>query len=551
MKESDSENEKTGSARSLWCRLINGVELSHEEHTALQNTLGSNDRLRQECDTDATVHALLLSMNDVKQSENDFVRAVMGAVGEGTAEAAATEGRFVGSSSARPAGGPRRRVSRGGMAITVTVMMFAAAGMLVWWASNHRQAENGDLQVKGPVVPPAKELKAPGDKTSIAQAGPDPAEAVSPKVAAEPVNDKAPKTDMAAMQPDAPGDDLDAMDDTRAVDEIRAAQTAKKEAALSGATFVTLTKIEDPVWERSWAQGDRIGDDVVRLFGGRLELSFDDGAKVMLEGPIEFRPMTSGQLQLRRGRLMAAVPKEAIGFTVTTPTSQVVDLGTEFEVSVKETGASDVVVRKGEIEVMPTVAEGETPRKWRLVPTGLNQASFFERSGKEDVSPVSAAIRGTDGAFQGMISINGRTAEFTSAEAFDDVRERVMQQFEKSQQETLHQWTEFVESMQKNVHGTMQLNGAEVQFGNFEDVLRLQQQMMERMQISGGEPVNFRESSFTGSININGKVIKFKTREEYESARRSAFGAAANFGAGDFLERRKSSTRKNTKGNRP
>lgn len=82
-----------------------------------------------------------------------------------------------------------------------------------------------------------------------------------------------------------------------------------------------------------------------------------------------------------------------------------------------------------------------------------------------------------------MISISGQTAEFTSAEAFDDVRERVMQQFEMSQQETLQQWTEFVESMHENMQGTMQLNGAEVKFGNIEDVLRLQQQIMERMQI--------------------------------------------------------------------
>lgn len=201
-----------------------------------------------------------------------------------------------------------------------------------------------------------------------------------------------------------------------------------------------------------------------------------------------------------------------------------------------------MLVTKGEIEVMPAVAKGEAPRKWRLVPTGLNQASFFERTGEEETSPVSAAIRGTDGAFQGMISINGQAAEFTSAEAFDDVRERVMQQFEKSQQETLQQWPEFVESIRRNMQGTMQLNGEQIQFGSFEDVMKLQQQMMERMQIPSGDTVNFPESNFSGSININGKVITFKTREEYESARRTAFGAAANFGAGDFLELRKSKT---------
>ena len=86
--------------------------------------------------------------------------------------------------------------------------------------------------------------------------------------------------------------------------------------------------------------------------------------------------------------------------------------------------------------------------------------------------------------------------------------------------------------------GTMQLNGAEIPFGNFDDVMKLQQQMLQRMRIPGGDPVNLTESSFTGSIRINGKVIHFQSREEYEEARRAAFGAAANFGAGDVLKRR-------------
>ncbi|MFN9296053.1 MAG: FecR family protein, partial [Planctomyces sp.] len=138
----------------------------------------------------------------------------------------------------------------------------------------------------------------------------------------------------------------------------------------------------------SWAEGDRIGDVVVRLFGGRLELTFDDGAKVVVEAPSEFRPLTTGQLQLRRGRMTASVPEDAIGFTVSTPTSQVVDLGTEFEITVKETGSSDVLISKGEIEIMPAVANDATPRKWRLVPNGFHKATFFERMNATETSPV-------------------------------------------------------------------------------------------------------------------------------------------------------------------
>ncbi|MBL8812570.1 MAG: FecR domain-containing protein [Planctomycetaceae bacterium] len=553
------------SARTLWSRLLFGVELSAEEMTELQNALASDRELRKELDSDATMHALLLSVRNVKQSENDFVRSVMArcsneslqntdgdtlvAKSQTTLRLTSNEIQSSATSNetqktVRPDSDLRRAIPAAPVrrlahwqALTVTSILFVLASVSIWWslrdsgtsASSDLQAVKNPLQGNGQPLDhgqPEKHGQPEIDLPNVELPNSRIAEVKQPAENAA-TDDLAPDRALSEKPAPVPNDGI----------------ASKIGQSLDG-TFVTLTKVEDPVWERQWSQGDRLGSEVIRLFGGRLELTFDDGASVTLEGPIEFRPMTSGQMQLRRGKLMAAVPKQAIGFTVTTPTSEVVDLGTEFEVSVKETGASDVVVKKGEIEVMPAGVESKDRRKWRLVPDGLNQASFFERSGDEKTSPVSAAIRGNGGVFQGMISINGKTAEFSSAEAFDDVREQVVQQFEKSQQETLQQWTEFVDAMHRNVQGTMQLNGAEVPFGNFDDVMKLQQQMMERMQIPGGDPANLPGTSFTGSININGKVINFKSREEYEEARRTAFGAAANFGAGDVLRPRTRTKRK-------
>ena len=510
----DNQNQETIVARQLWSGLVHGEQLSADEQSTLQKALENDARLRQECDADATVHALLRSLHDVKQTEDDFVQAVMSTVADGTSLPTVAAAPVATRLPATRAATPRRRASRGGILISLTVVLLAAIGIIVRYAPHPRQAGNPSLQVNVPVIPPAPVLQAPVDQ-----------------IAVQPV--QVPVDHPAAME------------------SLQPAEPAAGAAPLPGSTFVTLTKIEAPVWERSWAEGDRIGDVVVRLFGGRLELTFDDGAKVLVEAPSEFRPLTTGQLQLRRGRMTASVPEEAIGFTVSTPTSQVVDLGTEFEVSVKETGASDVLVRKGEIEVLPAVGKDATPRKWRLVPNGFHKATFFERVNAAETSPVCVAIRGTNGEFQGLISVNGEAAEFASADAFEDVRERVQQRFETSQQETVQQWTEFVEAIRKNVRGTMQLNGAEVQFGNFEEVMKLQQQMLERMRIPGGAPVDVPGADFNGSININGKVISFRTREEYESARRAAFGAAANFGAGDFFDRRNSPRGNNTERQRP
>ena len=86
--------------------------------------------------------------------------------------------------------------------------------------------------------------------------------------------------------------------------------------------------------------------------------------------------------------------------------------------------------------------------------------------------------------------------------------------------------------MQAQMRGTMNFNGRQMQFGNFDEVMRLHNQLPSQIGSNA-------ETSFTGSININGKVIQFKTREEFEAARKSAFGAAANFGAGDFSNRKR------------
>ncbi|MCA9038205.1 MAG: hypothetical protein KDA91_23935, partial [Planctomycetaceae bacterium] len=172
-------------------------------------------------------------------------------------------------------------------------------------------------------------------------------------------------------------------------------------------------------------------------------------------------------------------------------------------------------------------------QKWRLLPGKFDRASFYARPQMQGPTPISASLRGPRGQFQGFVSLNGQTAEFSSPEAFDNVRRRAVTELARSQQTALRQWKEFVDSMQKNMQGTMNFNGQEMPFGNLQDVMRMQRQMLENVQRAGGNSGN---PNFTGSINVNGKVITFKTREEYEAARQTAFGPAATFGIGDVFE---------------
>lgn len=88
----------------------------------------------------------------------------------------------------------------------------------------------------------------------------------------------------------------------------------------------------------------------LRLREGFVELRFAGGATVLLEGPAVFDAVGGGEGFLRRGNLVATVPKEARGFAVRTPGAVVVDLGTEFGVSVDDAGGKEEVhVFRGEV----------------------------------------------------------------------------------------------------------------------------------------------------------------------------------------------------------
>lgn len=92
---------------------------------------------------------------------------------------------------------------------------------------------------------------------------------------------------------------------------------------------------------------------------GTIELEFNRGARVTLQGPSQFELKNSDLLHVSSGTLIARIPEEAIGFTITTDQAEVVDLGTEFGLSVGEDGQTDVHVLDGLVEVLPRNGEGD------------------------------------------------------------------------------------------------------------------------------------------------------------------------------------------------
>ncbi len=547
----DSRNE----IRALWCRQLSGEPLTERESEQLRDALRGDRDLQQELSDDATSHSLLLSVKDVAQTEDRFVQAVMQqtttvqgdpvATENSTSPLPVVETNSVDSSKTTSPGlstransqlgnsrrGRSRQRAQRWTAFLLTFVLFLSVGLIVWFQSPGQ----GPSEIAG-TGPSAEE-------SAVKQKPKTPLKGDRPEI----INDRnVATTDDVSPAENQTSDNANNTSPQLATNENTPAPSPFNEKpansnppnmieeippTVPAQLFATLTKVEDPVWERDDTVGSRLGDEVVRLFGGTIELTFDDGAVVTLQGPVEFQPRTAGLLDLRRGQLSASVPKPAIGFTVITPTSEVVDLGTEFDVSVKDTGASDVMIRKGEVEVAPGGRTGKNIQQWKLVPGGLNHASFYARPGQGKPGPIVAKVQGARGQFQAIISLGGKTAKFRSEDTFNNVHKRVMTQLKNPQNGMNRQWQDFVDSMQGKMRGTMNFNGRQMPFGNLDEVMRLHNQLQNQLNIDDATP-------FKGSININGKVIEFKTQEEFEAARRTAFGPAATFGAGDIFDRK-------------
>jgi hypothetical protein len=97
-------------------------------------------------------------------------------------------------------------------------------------------------------------------------------------------------------------------------------------------------------------EGQRLAIGQLRLLEGMALMRFDGGAVAVLSGDALVDLESRGSVRLSYGNLSIRAPEEAIGFTVRTPASDVVDLGTEFAVEVRRSGATEIHVLDGMVE---------------------------------------------------------------------------------------------------------------------------------------------------------------------------------------------------------
>ena len=131
-----------------------------------------------------------------------------------------------------------------------------------------------------------------------------------------------------------------------------------------------------------------------------MQIRLVNGVEVILHAPADMTLVDAKSIQLRAGRLVARVPEEGIGFRVTTPNTDVVDLGTEFGVSVEENGSTEIHVAEGVVVARSASSSGVVPIvgheagrvDWELreVSPIPFDSSRFPSLGKQPTSEISA-----------------------------------------------------------------------------------------------------------------------------------------------------------------
>lgn len=112
--------------------------------------------------------------------------------------------------------------------------------------------------------------------------------------------------------------------------------------------IATLADSAEATWEAPLT-GARLRPGWMKLEQGFALIAFKRGAKVIVQAPCEFELRSANAMFLEDGRMTAHVPRSATGFTVTTPTSRVVDFGTEFGVLTGAGRGDEVHVFEGSV----------------------------------------------------------------------------------------------------------------------------------------------------------------------------------------------------------
>lgn len=123
--------------------------------------------------------------------------------------------------------------------------------------------------------------------------------------------------------------------------------------------LATLIQSDEAVWTPPMEAHGKFSAGNYRLESGKARLMMFNGNELVIDSQddtTEFELVSPRLVLLKSGTLIALVHEKEIGFTIETPTTQLIDVGTEFAVTVSQDG-SQVEVLEGAVNVKPIVGK--------------------------------------------------------------------------------------------------------------------------------------------------------------------------------------------------
>ena len=133
---------------------------------------------------------------------------------------------------------------------------------------------------------------------------------------------------------------------------IEVSETENIEDSALPETFAYISSQQDAKWaneEFNYRRG--ISLEKVHLLSGTARIDFDYGASLIISGGTKFEVRDAGEIFLEEGNINCEVNEFGQGFKILTADSEIVDLGTAFQVQAGD--STKVHVIDGEIEVKP------------------------------------------------------------------------------------------------------------------------------------------------------------------------------------------------------
>ncbi|EAQ81701.1 FecR domain-containing protein [Blastopirellula marina] len=125
--------------------------------------------------------------------------------------------------------------------------------------------------------------------------------------------------------------------------------------------------------------GLKLENGVFELSQGVVELAWPSGVRMILESPTRLELVDHQKVILHTGRVVTRVPASGVGFVMETERVRLVDLGTEFGVSVGLSGATDVQVYEGAVDVYSHAFQGNVSQDNRL---SAGEAYSFDKTSR-------------------------------------------------------------------------------------------------------------------------------------------------------------------------